>query len=146
MIKQYRGLAIAVLISSSLILIGAGHGVGPLVMFQLMLPFANEGGYKLSFSLSNSYENSIAASALMLFIGQLLLFIATHKEHIITRLIALFIMWIGLFFLTHDIFNGDSLAEFTFGSAIPFLILSIALFSFDVKQYWQRDKIDIEHE
>ena len=146
MTNQYRGLAIAVLISSSLILIGAGHGVGPMIMFQVMLPFANEGGYKLSFSLSNSYENSIASSALILFIGQLLLFIATHKEHIITRLIALFIMWTALFFLTHDIFNGDSLAEFTFGSASPFLILSIALFSFDVKQYWQRDKIDIEHE
>lgn len=146
MTNQYRGLAIAVLISSSLILIGAGHGVGPMIIFQVMLPFANEGGYKLSFGLSNSYENSIAASALILFIGQLLLFIATHKEHIISRLIALFIMWTGLFFLTHNIFNGDSLSEFTFATGSPFLFLSVALFSFDVKQYWQRDKIDIEHE
>ncbi|MGF7075463.1 hypothetical protein [Mucilaginibacter sp. 3215] len=142
--NQYRGLTIAVLISSCFILIGAGHGVGPIILFEVMFPFASEN--KLSFSLSNNYDNSILASALILLIGQFLLFVATHKEHIITRLVALLVMWIALFFLTHNIFNGDSLSEFSLGSATPFLILSITLFSFDVKQYLQRDKIDIEQE
>ncbi|MDB5150229.1 MAG: hypothetical protein JWQ57_4249 [Mucilaginibacter sp.] len=138
MTNQYRKLAIAILISSCFILIGAGHGVAPMILIEVMVPFAS--GYKLSFGLSNSYENSIIASALILFIGQVLLFVATHKEHIITRLIALFVMWIGLFYLTHNIFKGDDLSEFSFGSATPFLVLSIILFSFDVKQYWLLSK------
>jgi len=144
MTNQYRGLTIAVLIFSCLILIGAGHGVGPLIIFEVMFPFTKK--EDISFNPLGSYDHSIAVAALIMFIGQLLLFIATHKEHVVMRLIALFVMWTGLLFLTHDAFSGDGLSEFTIASASPFLILSVALFSFDVRQYLQKDQTDSELE
>ncbi|AYL93924.1 hypothetical protein [Mucilaginibacter celer] len=144
MTNQYRGLSIAILIFNCLILIGAGHGVGPIIIFEVMLPFTKK--ENISFNPLGSYDDSIAVATLIMFIGQLLLFIATHKENIIMRLISLLVMWMGLLFLTHDVFNGDGLSKFTLASATPFLILSAALFSFDVRQYLQKDQTDSELE
>ena len=143
MTNQHRGLAIAILITSCIITVGMGHGAVPIIFAEVALPIAK--GLKFSLVLTNNDEDSIAAGALFLLIGQLLLFISTHKLKLMMRLIALGIMWLGFFYLVHNILNEGG-ARFTFATGSPFLFLSIALFSFDVKQYLQQDKIDIEQE
>ncbi|WPV00489.1 hypothetical protein SNE26_01755 [Mucilaginibacter sp. cycad4] len=143
MINQYRGLAIAILITSCIIIVGMGHGAVPVIFAEVAFPIAKT--LKFSLTLTNNDEDSIAAGALFLLIGQLLLFISTHKLKLIMRLVALVMMWIGFFYLVHNIFtNGGS--AFTFATGSPFLFLSVALFSFDVRQYWLQNKTDIEQE
>jgi len=61
------------------------------------------------------------------------------------RLIALVVIWIGFFFLVHDISNNAG-SRFTFATGAPFLILSIVLFSFDIRQYFQQNKTNSELE
>ncbi|MET3608625.1 hypothetical protein [Mucilaginibacter rubeus] len=143
MTNQYRSLVIAIIISSCLIIVGAGHGAVPMMLIEIMAPIAK--GLKFSLQLSNNNEDTLAASALFFFIGQLLLFFGTHRMHVITRLIGVIFMWTGLFYQTHNMSN-DGGAKFTFATGAPFLFLSIALFSFDVRQNWLQDKTDIEEE
>lgn len=143
MTNQYRGLSIAVLILSCIIIVGIGHGAVPMVLAEIMFPFAK--GIKFSLILTDNAEDSIGAAALFLLIGQLMVFWSTHKWKLGMRLIALIIMWVGFFYLVHNIFSHND-SRFTFATGSPFLILSAALFSFDVRQYLQKDKSDIELE
>ncbi len=133
MIDSYRKLTIGILISSLCILIGAGHGVAPMALFEVMIPFHHN--YPFSFALQRDYELNLGASAIYLFIGQILLFFATFKRALIIRLLALFILWIGFFYLVHGVIDGDGLAMFSFCTGIPFLWMSVQLFVYDVKQY-----------
>jgi hypothetical protein len=140
MINPYRKLTIGILISSLCILVGAGHGVFPIGILEVMIPFHHN--YPLSFALERNYEHNFAASAIFLFVGQVLLFFTTVKRQILGRLFALFVLWVGFFYLVHGIFIGDGLAWFSFCTGLPFLIMSVVLFSFDIKQYLQKTKVD----
>ncbi|MEO3403879.1 hypothetical protein AAFN85_08240 [Mucilaginibacter sp. CAU 1740] len=143
MINQYRGIVIAILIFSCVILVGIGHGGVPIIMIEVGLPFLKE--LKFSFDPTDSFKDTIAAGALFLLIGQLLLFISTHKLNLLMRLIAISIMWIGFYYLVHNIFANEG-SGFTFATGSPFLILSMVLFSFDIRQYLQRNKTDSDLE
>ena len=117
------------------ILIGAGHGVMPMIFTEVMMLV--ERPFGLSFAITGSYENSFFAASILLLAGQILLFFTTVKRKLIGRLIALFALWMGFFYLVHNIFNGDSLSWFSFWTGIPFLGISGTLFVLDVKQYLQ---------
>lgn len=140
MIEPHRKLTIAVLIASLCMLIGVGHGIGPIVILEVMIPFHHN--YPLSFALERKYEDNLAASAIFLFAGQMLLLFTTVKRQIPGRLFALFVLWVGFFYLVHGIFISDSLAWFSFCTGLPFLTMSVVLFSFDIKQYSQKTKVD----
>jgi len=143
MINQYRILVIFILVFSCIILVGIGHGGVPVIMIEVGLPFLK--GLKFSFNPADSYEDTMAAGALFLLIGQLLLFIATHKLNLMMRLIAVGTMWIGFFYLVHTILVDAGLG-ITFTTGAPFMILSVVLFSFDIRQYLQRNKTDSDSE
>jgi hypothetical protein len=133
MIDPYRKLTTAILISSLCILIGAGHGVLPMILLEVMVPFHHN--YPFSFILQKSYESNFAASAIFLLIGQVLLFFATVKRLLFARLFGLFVLWIGFFYLVHGIFYDDGLAWFSFCTGMPFFAMSVLLFIYDVKQH-----------
>lgn len=133
MMEQYRNLIKGILISSFCILIGAGHGVAPIVLFEVAIPFNHN--YPFSFVLQPKYELNLAASAIFLLVGQILLFLTTVKRVLFARLFSLFILWIGFFYLVHGVFSGDGLAMFSFCTGIPFLWMSVQLFVYDVRQY-----------
>ncbi|MCS3735736.1 hypothetical protein [Mucilaginibacter dorajii] len=142
MIEPYRKLTIGILISSLCILIGAGHGVAPMILFEVMIPFHHN--YPLLFTLQRDYEFNLAASAIFLLVGQILLFFTTVKRALIARLFSLFILWVGFFYLIHGVFSGDGLAMFSFCTGIPFLWMSVQLFIYDVRQYLYKPVEDEE--
>lgn len=129
----HRKLTIGILISSMCILIGAGHGVLPMLVFEIGIPLKHN--YPFSFALQKDYELNQAASAIYMLIGQILLFFSTVKRILAARLFALFVLWVGFFYLVHGLFRGDGLASFSFCTGIPFLSMSVWLFVFDIRHY-----------
>jgi len=116
------------LVLNCLILFGAGHGIGPLVLANIYL-FAGE--KELSFSLTASYDQSILTAALFSLPGQLLLLVSLmakgDKSKYLLRLAGIVLLWIGYFYLVHHFFT-NGLARFSFFTGLPFLISSVMLF------------------
>jgi hypothetical protein len=72
--KDYKPFIYYTLIANCLIVIGAGHGIGCLVMIEIFLfPYVNQDGFTLSFNAP--YDSSLPAAALFSLPGSLLLYI-----------------------------------------------------------------------
>ena len=133
--------SLGVLLTNSIICIGAGHGIGPIILIELFsiktLLFEGEiafnGGEFPSFSFSNSYENMITYFIVFSFFGQVIFLISLFKflnlkMKKIFRYTGLFLMTFGFFLISKNIFY-DSLAVFTFVTGIPFLYFLILEFN-----------------
>lgn len=131
MIKKIKTLS--VLFSNFIICIGAGHGIGPIILIELFsiytLIFEGEIAYNSGnfpdFSFSNSYEDMIMYFILYSFVGQIvftisLLNIFKKSIKISLRLIGILLMLFGFLLISKNL-NIDDLSFFSFVTGIPFL-------------------------
>ena len=125
----YKKLTYWIIITNCLILIGAGHGVAPMIFLEFFIPF-NLGPDGMVFCMGNcSYEQSLVLTAILCFCGQILLLIANGAESRVTRIIGLVFMWLGFFNLCH---NLDDMARTTFAFALPFVVTTVYFLYFSV--------------
>ena len=129
--KNFKSLTIWTIILDFSIIVGAGHGVACIGLLEIFHIIGIVTGHRinddyLSLSLTASYDKSLGAVALFSLIGQILLtisFFIKGQEHFWTKLLGLFFLWTGFYYLTHNIFD-DALSQVGFFVGVPFLISS----------------------
>ena len=120
-------IKILTIIFHSLIVIGAGHGIGFLIFCDISsIPalFMNE----INFSLSAEYQEKLMFTGLISIIGKIILvfsfFIKKWRNKLLSEVIGILLLWFSVYVLTSGNWNYSSLPEFSFWSSIPFLIIS----------------------
>ena len=126
---------IFILLSSSLILIGYGHGIAPIVflsLYMLTLRFTNSTEINLTetienFTLKGSYEEVIPTVSIILTVGILLLITALFlKKNSLKKWILISgILFMVIGFLILILPLDEQLRVFSAFTGIPFLLLSI---------------------
>jgi hypothetical protein len=112
-----------------LILIGAGHGVGPLVLFEVFA-MSNPSAFadRLTFSPHETYNHLILSSVLFMLIGQVALVCTMAFKRplpkLVTLTIALVLMYAGVLYLSINM-QHDPASMMSFVTSIPFLVLSV---------------------
>ena len=142
-----KKIKILTIILHSLILIGAGHGIGFLIFFDFFsIPalFMN----KIEYNLNVDYEDKLMLVGLVSIIGKITLifsfFIKSKRNKILAEIIGILLLWISVYFLTSGNWNYDSLYEFSFWSSIPFLISSVFLSILIVLKIYKKGERNIE--
>ena len=126
--KPDRKLIIAILISNSLIIIGFGHGISPLLLFEIAMPHFFDKEY-LSFSLFADFEHCIYAAAIFSFLGQIIVLYSIFTTKTTSIVIGLILMILGYCYLSINIHSNDMSAAVAFVTGVPFFVLSLlALF------------------
>ena len=124
--NNHKSLTIGTIIANLFILIGAGHGVGPIGIVEVFR--FNSYFFHEPIKFSGSYDNTIPLSLIISLIGQLLLFVSLFNLPKQLKMCAICILWLGFIYLTHNIVTGDKLSWFSFWSGTPFVICSVILF------------------
>ena len=126
--RTIKILSILTLIFNTLILIGAGHGFGPLILIEILLfspSFIND--FRINFI--GGYDERLIPFALSSLIFQIILiftlFINSVWKRKLINLSCVFLI-ISLLYFTYDFTDSNS-SNFTIISGIPFLIISILL-------------------
>jgi len=122
-----RPLKAWTLITSCIIIIGFGHGIGPILFVELPYPLAFR-----NIDLAYEYQYLVYPSVLFL-IGQLTYVVFLFSRNRIILWISLLILWTGLFLLIKSMFSGDAQGAFAFISGIPFMVLSGMLFRYSLQ-------------
>lgn len=120
-VKKTRSIVIVFL--SLFILVGYGHGFGPIGIIEIIvIPNIFLGDSYIQ----NSYERDMFTSALFLLIGQLILisslFLKNQKRKFI-EIAGIIILLIGFYILVFPM--NDSLRRFSFYSGLPFLVIGV---------------------
>ncbi len=132
--KKFRSLTIWTVVLNFFILIGAGHGlasVGLIEVWGIFNKFEFNAEY-FSFSLTASYEDSFGPAAILSLTGQIFLLLPLFLKKnsaFWTRMVGLFFLWVGFYYLTHNFFDSadGGLSQLSFYTGIPFLVVSIRL-------------------
>jgi hypothetical protein len=142
-----KTLKIITLILHSLILIGAGHGIGFLIFADLVsIPalFMN----KIEFKLNSNYEDNLMLVGIISVIGKIMLIVSLllkeKRNKYLTASIGISLLWVSVYFLTSGNWNYTSLYEFSFWSSIPFLISSIILTIVVLIKIYEKRELNIE--
>lgn len=121
-----KTIKIYTIILHSFIIIGVGHGIGIMGMFDIASIPNLISGY--GFTLNGSFSDKIMSIGLISLIGKLLLitsfFIKTKNYKRVPEIIGVIILWISVYFLTNGDWIYDSAHEIAFYTSIPFLISS----------------------
>ena len=130
---NFKELTVWIIILNFFIMIGAGHGIAPIGLFEIsgiLQGFGINTEY-FSLSLTASYDKSISAAALFSLIGQLSLTfsisIKNRKRIFWFKILGLFFLWTGFYYISHNL-STDNASELGFIFGIPFLICSVILF------------------
>ena len=127
--KYIKILTILTLIFNSLILIGAGHGFGPLFLFEALIftpNYVNES----EINLIGTYDQKIIPFAFFSIIFQNVLIISLFAKNTVKKnliIISLILLLSNLLYFTFD-FTESSLSTFSLISAIPFIVTALILF------------------
>ena len=135
MIKRIK---IWTMILHSMIIIGAGHGIGILgIMDIACIPKIIENGIQNN-NFGDFGDNLILVGLISL-IGKIVLiislFMKKEPNKNIAGLIGLFILWVSFYVLVSGNWNYDSLYELAFWTGLPFLFCSIVLFVLFFKNF-----------
>jgi hypothetical protein len=119
-------IKILVLILNLLIIVGAGHGGAPLILFEVF-SLKDLGEFKIN--ISGSYEDRIATAALVSLVGQIILissYFCKKKLKSYLTIAGCFVLLTASFILTKDAldFTIDTLSLFT---ALPFIATASVL-------------------
>jgi hypothetical protein len=128
---DFKSLTIWTIVFNFLILAGAGHGLATVGLLEVLSFIGLLTGHSIndgyfSLSLTGSYDQSLGAVALFSFVGQILLgisFMIEGQSKTWAKLIALFLLWMGFYYLIHN-FPEESLSQLGLFSGVPFLISS----------------------
>lgn|GEM_PF-1050465 len=124
-----KTLTILTLIFNGLILIGMGHGFGPVIFIEI-LTFVFDFSKDLKINMLGNYEERIIPFSFFSIIVHLLLIISFFvKSEIKKRLLnyALILAFLNITFFTYD-FLDNSFSLFTLISSTPFIIIGLILF------------------
>ncbi len=126
MSKTIKIQVIITLIFNSLILIGAGHGFGPVILFEILM-FSKD-FTKDCVNLIGTYDERLIPFSFFNLIIQIILLISIFAKFKAKKLINLscILLIINLLYFTFD-FTESSLSRFTILSGIPFLVCGIIL-------------------
>jgi hypothetical protein len=131
----------------SLIVIGAGHGIGIMGIFDVIgiiqIPEIYENGIK--YNINGEYQDRLSLVVIFSMIGKIILitslFIAKIKN--IITFIGIIFLWISIYFLTSGNWSYDWLYGFSFFTSIPFFIYSIILTKLIFENMNQNKKLNI---
>lgn len=139
---SFKRLTIWTIVLSFFIIIGAGHGIACVGLFEIVGLFHkfNIGTEDFSLSLTASYDKSLSAVALFALLGHILLIASiltkSNEQTFWTKLVGLLLLWLSFCYLTHNSFSDD-LSEIGFVTGLPFLIISLMLAFKLVKQKYK---------
>ncbi|MBL4675956.1 MAG: hypothetical protein JKY70_07115 [Mucilaginibacter sp.] len=143
--KLSKNLTYWSLATSCIILIGAGHGVGPEALVEYIVMhgiITGSDSFQVCFGLDCSYDNSIAAASIAILLGQCITLIANIFDIVILRVSGILIMLFGFLYLCHNL-SKDSISSFSFYTGMPFFILSVIVpILIAIQTYHSRLKID----
>jgi hypothetical protein len=131
----------------SLIVIGAGHGIGIMGIFDVIgiiqIPEIYENGIK--YNINGEYQDRLSLVVIFSIFGKIILitslFIAKIKN--IITFIGIIFLWISIYFLTSGNWSYDWLYGFSFFTSIPFFIYSIILTKLIFENMNQNKKLNI---
>tara|TARA_R100000935_G_C2696741_1_gene108693 strand:- start:32 stop:493 length:462 start_codon:yes stop_codon:yes gene_type:complete len=145
--SNIKKIKIFTIILHSLIIIGAGHGIGILLFFDfLSIPDLFRNGLK--YNLNADYQDRLMLVGLISVIGKIImifsLFVKTMRIKNLTGLSGILLLWISVYFLTSGNWSYNSLYEFSFWTSVPFLISSVLLTILIIKNSNKNSKLNIE--
>ena len=126
--KIIKILSILTLLFNALILIGAGHGFGPIILFEFLI-FSSDFTRDSEINLIGKYDEKLIPFAFLNLIFQIILFSSLFmNQKLKTRLITISVicLLLNLLYFTYD-FIESSLSRFTIISGIPFIIIGCYL-------------------
>jgi hypothetical protein len=136
-----KAQTIWIIVLSFFIIIGAGHGIACIGLFEifgLQYLFGIISGEQ-SLLPTASYEASLGAAGLFALIGHIILtisFFIKENKRLRLTIIGIIFLWTSFYYLAHNLFDDPvSLLSFLFG--LPFLICSLILFYRLIKQQKQ---------
>ena len=130
--KNVRLLTIWTIVLNTVILVGAGHGLATIGIFEILFalaPFVGHLNFELSFSLNATYDQSLLAAALFSFLGQVALLVSIirkKKGKSAMRYLGIPLLWIGYFYLSHN-FIDDAGSQLSLFTGLPFFVVSVLL-------------------
>ncbi|TXK71900.1 hypothetical protein [Mesonia sp. K4-1] len=133
----------------SLIIIGAGHGIGIMGIFDVIgiiqIPEIYKNG--IIFNINGDYQDRLSLVVIFSIIGKIILitslFLNKNLIKNLITLIGIIILWISVYFLTSGNWYYDWLYGFSFLTSIPFLIYSIKLIRLIIENIKQNKKLNI---
>ena len=129
----------------SIIIIGAGHGIGIMGIFDVIgiiqIPEIYKNG--IIFNLNGDYQDRLSLVVIFSLIGKIILITSLFLNKNIITLIGIIILWISVYFLTSGNWSYDWLYGFSFLTSIPFLIYSIKLTKLILENIKQNKKLYI---
>ena len=131
----------------SLIVIGAGHGIGIMGIFDVIgiiqIPEIYENGIK--YNINGEYQDRLSLVVIFSIIGKILLITSLFIDKIknIITFVGIIFLWISIYFLTSGNWSYDWLYGFSFFTSIPFLIYSIILTKLIFENINQNKKLNI---
>lgn len=123
--KTVKILTILTLIFNTLILVGQGHGIGPLILIEVLL-FTSD--FTKNINILGNYDERIIPFSFFSILVQILFlisFFTKTKKKLLN--FSLVIAFLNLAFFTFD-FSDSRLSSFSLISSIPFIIAGLILF------------------
>jgi hypothetical protein len=133
----------------SFIIIGAGHGIGIMGIFDIIGIFQIPEIYKngIHFNLNGDYQDRLSLVIIFSIIGKITLitslFLNRNKIKSLITIIGIIILWISVYLLTSGNWNYNWLYGFSFITSIPFLIYSMKLTKLIIEKIKQSKKLNI---
>lgn len=133
----------------SLIIIGAGHGIGIIGIFDVIgiiqIPEIYKNG--IQFNMNTDYEDRLSLVVIYSVIGKITLITSLflNKDTIknLIALIGILLLWISVYFLTYGNWSYDWLYGFSFLTSIPFIIYSMKLIKLIFENLNRNKKLNI---
>lgn len=144
-----KKLKIYTLLIHCFIVIGAGHGIGIMGIFDVVgitqIPEMLKNG--IEFEFNGGFEDRLSLVIISSLIGKLILiislFLKKTQSKNITGIFGLILLWTSVYLLTSGNWGYSSLYEIAFWTSTPFLISSMFLTYYIVKSISQ-NKQNIE--
>jgi len=117
-------LSILTLIFNALILIGAGHGFGPIILFEFLV-FSSDFTNGSDINLIGNYDEKLIPFAFLNLIFQIILLCSIFmNQKLKTRIITISVIFLilNLLYFSYD-FVDSNLSRLTIISGIPFIII-----------------------
>jgi hypothetical protein len=140
-----KKLKVYTLLIHCFIVIGAGHGIGVMGIFDivgiLQIPEILKNG--ISFDFYGGFQDRLSLVTVFSLFGKffliLSLFLKNNLSENINAFFGLLFLWISVYLLTSGNWDYDSLYEIAFWTSIPFLISSLFL-TYSIAKKFNRNK------
>ncbi len=127
------------IIFSMMILVGAGHGIGPLIIFELGFYALLTG--EVEFNLVGRYADRLPAAAMIALVGQAILIVNFFFEKNVKAYLSILgtlIILVAIYVLIQDVMTQDAtffnLDFFSLVFSIPAIVTGLRLLIFDIRE------------